>query len=448
MNPRTYNFDGIVGPTHGYGGLSEGNLASIRHRGAAANPRAAALQGLAKMRRVTELGGAQCVLPPQPRPDPDWLRRLGFTGTDSQVLEKALSQAPELLTRASSASAMWTANAATVAPSCDTEDHRVHLTVANLGSMPHRALEAETTARVLQRIFADSERFVVHPPLPSTPLFFDEGAANHTRFVTQHGALHLFAWGRRGLRRDATSSLPDEPRKHPARQGEEASRAVARLHRLADGSALFWQQSPRGIDGGAFHTDVLAVGEGSFFMLHEAAFAEQAGLLAELRARLGRELIVCEAAEGELPLADAVQAYPFNSELVERADGSLVILAPSEAWQLPSSRRFLERVRSEENPVEAIDVIDVNASMNNGGGPACLRLRVPLEVLERSALGARVGYDEELHQALESWVLRHYRDRLTLDDLKAPELLDEVRRALDELTQLLELGSVYSFQRA
>ncbi len=447
-NPRTHNFDGIVGPTHGYGGLSEGNLASMRHRGAAANPRAAALQGLAKMRRVVELGGAQCVLPPQPRPDPDWLRRLGFTGTDHQVLEKARNQAPELLSRASSASAMWTANAATVAPSCDTEDQRVHLTVANLGSMPHRALEADTTARVLERIFGDAERFVVHPALPSTPLFFDEGAANHTRFFTARGALHLFAWGRRGLRRDASSPLPDEPRKHPARQGEEASRAVARLHRLAESHTVLWQQSPRGIDGGAFHTDVLAVGEGKFFMLHEAAFTEQSALLAELRARLGPELVVCEATESELPLADAVQAYPFNSELVERTDGTLVVLAPSEAWHLPTSRRFLERVQSEDNPVAAIDVIDVNASMNNGGGPACLRLRVPLEGHERAALGARVVYDEELHQLLESWVRRHYRDRLTLDDLAAPELLDEVRRALDELTELLALGSVYSFQRA
>jgi succinylarginine dihydrolase len=347
---------------------------------------------------------------------------------------------------------MWTANAATVAPSCDTEDRRVHLTVANLGSMPHRALEAETTHRVLERIFADAERFVVHPPLPCTPLLFDEGAANHTRLVTSRGVVHLFAWGRRGLRRRAPSNLGssdamDEPRLHPARQGEEASRAVARLHRLAEENTLFWQQSARGIDAGAFHTDVLAVGEGRFLMLHEAAFAAQGALLRELGERLGAELVLCEATESELPLADAVLAYPFNSELVERADGTLALLAPSEAWTQPASRRFLERVQSEDNPVAVVDVIDVNASMNNGGGPACLRLRVPLEEGERAALGARVTYDAELHQALEGWVLRHYRDRLTLEDLAAPELLDEVRTALDELTQLLKLGSVYAFQR-
>lgn len=445
MSVRIENFDGIVGPTHGYGGLSEGNLASIRHRGAEANPRAAALQGLAKMRRVAELGGGQCVLPPHARPDTDWLRRLGFSGTDRDVLAKAHATAPELLRRAASASAMWTANAATVTPSTETADGRVHLTVANLGSMPHRALEAETTTRVLSKIFGDQNHFVVHEPLPTTPLFFDEGAANHTRLHTSRGTVHLFAWGRPGI----SSSVGPEalPARHPARQGEEASRAVARLHGLREPHALFWQQSPFGIDGGAFHTDVLAVGEGRFFMLHEAAFAREAELLRELSERLGPELAVCVASEHELSLDDAVRSYPFNSELVERADGSLVLLAPSEAWELPSARRFLERVAAEDNPVESVEVVDVGASMNNGGGPACLRLRVPLTSDEGAKLGARVRYDAALHHALETWIKRHYRDRLTLADLADSALLDEVHTALDELTTLLGLGSIYAFQR-
>lgn len=445
MSATVVNFDGIVGPTHGYGGLSEGNLASMRHRGESANPRAAAIQGLAKMRRVFELGGAQCVLPPHARPDPDWLRRLGFRGSDRDVLAAVHAQAPELLLRAASASAMWTANAATVSPSSDSADGRVHLTVANLASMPHRALEAATTERVLRRVFSDERHFEVHAPLPCSPPFFDEGAANHTRLCTSTGSVQLFAWGRPGL----TTTVPRgaSRTRHPARQGEEASRAVARLHLLDDAKTLFWQQSVRGIDGGAFHTDVLAVGEGRFLMLHEAAFEENAELVAELRRRLGTELCACEASEDELPLDDAVRSYPFNSELVERPDGSLVLLAPREAWELPSARRFLQRVHAEDNPVEALEVIDVGASMNNGGGPACLRLRVPLADHERQRLGGRVRYDAALHRELETWIARHYRDRLTREDLGAPELLDEVRTALDELTQLLELGSIYPFQR-
>lgn len=451
MATRTYNFDGLVGPTHGYAGLSDGNIASMRHRGAPANPRAAALQGLDKMRRVWELGGAQALLPPQPRPAVDWLRRLGFTGDDADVLRRCLEDDPELLRIASSASAMWTANAATVAPSSDTPDGRVHLTVANLATMPHRAIEAPTTQVVLERLFADPDHFVIHPPLPSSPPFFDEGAANHTRLETSRGRLHLFAWGRAAMPGAAAG-----PTKFPARQGEAASRAVARLHGLRPDEVWFWRQNPVGIDAGAFHTDVLAVGEGSFFMTHAAAFLEQDAKLMRLRERLGPELRVVVAEEEELPLADAIAHYPFNSELVERADGSLIILAPMEAWEASSARAFLERVvagdptsdaPAGQNPVSGVEAVDVNASMNNGGGPACLRLRVRLTDEEQAALGGRVLYDPTLDGELRRWVERHYRDRMTLEDLADPALLREVYTALDELTQILGLGSVYAFQR-
>lgn len=441
MATRTYNFDGIVGPTHGYAGLSPGNLASMRHRGAPANPKAAALQGLDKMRRVHELGGFQAVLPPHPRPDVGWLRCLGFSGTDEAVLGRCLREAPELLQAASSASSMWTANAATVAPSSDTEDSRLHLTVANLATMTHRSIEAPTTSRVLRRVFHDREHFVVHEPLPSVPTFFDEGAANHTRLATDAGRVHLFAWGR-------AAAGPDPNLRFPARQGEAASRAVARRHRLRPHETWFWQQSPRGIDAGAFHTDVLAVGEGAFFMAHEAAFVDTTERLRELAARLGPELRLVVAGDDELPLAEAVASYPFNSELVERGDGSLVLLAPREAWEAPSARAFLERVLGEQNSVAAVETIDVNASMHNGGGPACLRLRVRLTERELAALGARVLYTPELDEELRAWVQRHYRDRLVLDDLADPKLLVEVHRALDELSGILRLGDVYDFQSA
>lgn len=448
MATRTYNFDGLVGPTHGYAGLSEGNIASMQHRGAPANPRAAALQGLDKMRRVWELGGAQAVLPPQPRPAVDWLRRLGFTGDDAEVLRRCLKEDPELLRIASSASAMWTANAATVAPSSDTADGRVHLTVANLATMPHRSIEAPITQAVLERVFADATHFVVHPALPCSPPLFDEGAANHTRLETSRARVHLFAWGRATLPGTALG-----PSKFPARQGEAASRAIARLHGLRPEEAWFWQQNPVGIDAGAFHTDVLAVGEGSFFMAHAAAFTDQNAKLQRLRERLGPELRVVVADETELPLADAIASYPFNSELVERADGSLVILAPLEAWETPSARAFLQRVVEGDatpdgpNPVSSVEAVDVNASMNNGGGPACLRLRVRMTDEERTALTGRVLYDPTLDGELRRWVDRHYRDRMTLEDLADPALLREVYTALDELTQILALGSVYAFQR-
>jgi succinylarginine dihydrolase len=437
---REYNFDGIVGTTHSYSGLSPGNLAAVAHAGELGNPRAAALQGLEKMRFVAALGVRQGVLPPQPRPDVDTLRRLGFAGDDAQVLKNALRAAPELLRACSSASAMWTANAATVAPSADAPDRRVHLTPANLSTMFHRSLEAATTTDVLRAIFADARRFIVHDPLPSGPSFADEGAANHTRLSSGGYTVHLCGWGRD----DAASA--ELPRKYPARQTRAASAAVARLHGVEDKS-LLWQQAPSGIDAGAFHSDVLSVGNQQLLLFHEHAFVDHRALLSQLGARLGADFAAILATEAELPAAEAVRAYPFNSQLLSLPSGKMAIVAPREAQEAESARAFLERVVAEAAAVENLHYIDVNASMKNGGGPACLRLRVVLEDEERAAIRARVFFDDGLGAELESWVRRHYRDRLTLDDLADPALLDESRRSLDELTTLLRLGSIYGFQR-
>jgi succinylarginine dihydrolase len=125
----------------------------------------------------------------------------------------------------------------------------------------------------------------------------------------------------------------------------------------------------------------------------------------------------------------------------------MAIVAPADAQEDERSRAFLERVASAGGPVRSVHYIDVRQSMRNGGGPACLRLRVPLTPDEAAALGGTVLFDEVLESALAFWVDRHYRDRLTAEDLADPALAREGMRALDELTQLLSLGSVYDFQR-
>src|SRR3990170_8357379 len=99
------NFDGIVGPSHNYAGLSLGNLASTRNAGVVSRPRGAALEGVAKMRANLALGLTQGVFMPHPRPHNEWLAQLGAT------LETA---GPAIAANAMSASAMWAANAATV----------------------------------------------------------------------------------------------------------------------------------------------------------------------------------------------------------------------------------------------------------------------------------------------------------------------------------------------
>jgi succinylarginine dihydrolase len=443
------NFDGLVGPTHNYAGLSWGNVASQRHRASASNPRAAALEGLAKMQAVADLGVPQYVLPPHERPDVAALRRLGFGGTDADVLARARREDPAALAACASASAMWAANAATVAPGADTADGRVHVTPANLVAFRHRALEAPVTARLLRAILRDPARFVHHEPLPAAADYADEGAANHSRACARHGApgVHVFTYGRR-----AAGDAGAGPARFPARQTLEASRAVARLHRLPPEATMFVRQSAAAIDAGVFHADVGAVGNERVLLFHERAWDGLDGVLAELRAKLraraGVEPVLVRVREDEVPLATAVDTYLLNSQLVTVGDGAMCLLCPAECRENEATRRWLDDLRGRGTPIADVRFIGVRQSMQNGGGPACLRLRVELTAEERAGVHDGVRLTGALAGRLADWIARHYRDRLAPDDLADPALLDESRAALDELTRILGLGSVYRFQGA
>lgn len=440
------NFDGLIGPTHNYAGLSVDNLASRSSGSEPSSPRAAAREGLAKMRAMVRLGVAQAVLPPQERPHLGTLRRLGFSGSDARVLERASREAPGLLAVCSSASSMWAANAATVAPSSDTADGMVHLTPANLTANAHRAIEALATHRVLGRIFADASHFVVHDPLPSTPGFADEGAANHVRLGPADGSgVHLFVHGRDGSRPGATRFSP--------RQAREASRAVARLHGLDAGRVVEARQSDAAIDAGAFHNDVVCVGHRDLLLCHARAFDAQEDVLRGLSAGLaglrGGGLTTLVVPEREVSLADAVRSYLFNAQLVGDDAGRRVLVVPEECREVTSVAEWLDREDAgADSPIDRVVVVAVRQSMRNGGGPACLRLCVPLSAAERGALAGDVLVDEARLDALEEWVDRHYRDRLVPADLADPLLLEESRAALDALTGILGLGDVYEFQGA
>jgi succinylarginine dihydrolase len=453
MPATEINFDGLVGPTHNYAGLSLGNVASVTHRGAVSNPRAAALEGLAKMRFLADLGIPQAVLPPHPRPAMEVLRAFGFQGRDAAVLRTAGREAPELLRACCSSSGMWVANAATVTPASDAADGRVHFTPANLVSKLHRSIEPPQTARTLRAIFRDPQRFVVHEPVPGGQGVGDEGAANHTRLAAGHGGagLHVFVYGHRAL---DTPRRGAAPRRFPSRQALEASQAVARAHGLPAGRAVFVRQHPGAIDAGVFHNDVIAVGHEHFLFCHEQAWVDGRRVQAELRRRFralpgGAALQIETVRGGDVPLADAVRSYLFNSQLVTPGPERMALIAPVECRETPSVRRYLEQlVSAGRTPIRQVHYVDLRQSMRNGGGPACLRLRVVLTSAELAALPSGVRLTPESHAALRAWVQRHYRDELRAADLADPHLLEESRRALDELTRLLGLGSIYPFQRA
>lgn len=438
------NCDGLVGPTHSYGGLSPGNIASALNAGEASDPRGGVLQGLAKMKRLADLGVPQFVLPPHERPHVGWLRSLGFSGSDGQVIERAWKDAPSFAAAASSASAMWAANAATVTPSSDSPDGRVHFTPANLVSNLHRSIEAEQTTRALKALFPDTDRFAVHDALPAVAHLSDEGAANHVRLCAEHGepGVNLLVWGK-----DAFEHWPSPD--FPARQTLQASEAIARRHGAA--RAVLARQGKAAILGGAFHNDVVCVGTREALLFHETAFEDkQATLDAIRRAADGLfEPVFLEIAAADLPLQDAVKSYLFNSQLlVLPGEDRLVLLAPTETEDNARAHAAAQALAASNGPIGRVDYVDVRQSMRNGGGPACLRLRVVLTPDELDAANPAQRLDEGLHAALTVWASHWYRDRLLPSDLADPALLLETHGALDELTSILALGSdFYDFQR-
>lgn len=404
--------------------------------GDVSSPRQAALQGLEKMREMTALGLVQGVIPPPLRPDPETLLALGFSGKGGMA-DLATSR-PDLLATVMSASSMWAANAATVSPSTDTADGRVHLTPANLSSTTHRSFESHQTTRILGAIFADRERFEVHPALPGAAAFADEGAANHGRFTTDHGkaGVQLFVYGRD---HDEPVTVDGFPR----RQTRLAGELIARSHGVDKTNVVFARQASAAIDAGAFHNDVVSVVNQQVLFTHELAFDDREQMLAAVRAA-GLDPMVVEVPQAAVPLEDAISSYLFNSQLVTLPDGAMTLIAPMEVTETASTAAYLEAaVADPANPIASYRSFDLRQSMQNGGGPACLRLRVVLTEEERASLHGRVLIDEVLLERLGNWVEQHYRNELSPDDLSDPKLTGESETALVELTRILNLPDLY-----
>lgn len=406
------NFDGIVGPSHNYAGLSAGNLAATAHAGQVSHPRAAALQGLAKMRANLSLGLTQGVLLPHRRPDHRWLARLTTTHGEAPPLLQA---------QAMSASAMWAANAATVSPAPDTADGRCHLTVANLVTMPHRSHEWPETLAQLRLAFAHPA-FAVNGPIPAP--FGDEGAANHMRLADHHGArgVEVFVY-----------TLPGGP--FPARQHPTASEAIARAHGLDPARTLFVQQSEEAIAAGAFHNDVVAVANERVLFAHELAFADKGRFYADLR-RLLPEVEIVEVPAAEVSLADAIASYLFNAQLVTTSAGQTLIV-PTEACANAAVWTWLERHRAGNGPIRAVETVDVTQSMANGGGPACLRLRV---VADPATVDPRFLVDAARLDRIAAVVDRWWPEAIDPAALGDPALVEAVKTAHDRLLEALDLS--------
>ncbi|MEZ5695113.1 MAG: N-succinylarginine dihydrolase [Sphingomonadaceae bacterium] len=405
------NFDGLVGPSHNYAGLSLGNLAATKNAGAISYPRAAALQGLEKMRSIWRAVW-QGFLPPLPRPNGTLLEQLAVDDTTEPAIRAA----------AWSASSMWTANAATVSPAPDTADGRCHLTAANLVTMLHRSQEWPDTLRQLRIAFADQKHFAVHDAVP--PAFGDEGAANHMRFCTGHDApgVEVFVYGRTGG-------------KFPARQHEQASRAVARLHGLDPARAVFIEQNPAAIAAGAFHNDVVAVANGRVLFAHAEAFADQQGAYDAIRAAFP-ELEVVEVPSDAVSLAEAISTYLFNAQLLTLPTGEMALVVPSECRDSAAVWGWCESMLASNGPIRQVIPVDVRQSMANGGGPACLRLRV---VADPATVDPRFLLTDAKADLMAEVIARHWPEQIEPGQIGDPALADCIIAARHALLAALDL---------
>ena len=379
------------------------------------------------------------------------LRNIGFNGTIDAISDAVNKDEPWIWPEITSSAAMWTANAATICPSVDSSDGHVHFTPANLATYLHRTIEAETTSRVLKAIFPNPVFFSHHPPLVSGGIFEDEGAANQIRFskTYQGPGIQLFVFGKEGHPEDPLFSF--RPKQYPARQTVEASRAIARLHHLYPGHTVFAQQHPDTIDAGVFHNDLISTGNLNCVLIHEKAFLDQSQIMEELQRKVidvcDTELAVIEVKENQVSLEQAVKSYLFNSQIVSLPDGSMSLIAPTICQHFESVMRFFkELLDRQDNPISTIHYVDLTQSMANGGGPACLRLRVILNDTELNEMNRSVLFTDRLYERLVEYVNRYYPTQLSLEDLGRPSLYQQNCEALRALTQILNIGNIYSFQ--
>ena len=433
------NFDGLIGPTHNYAGLSQGNLASQKHLNQTSNPQAAALQGLDKMRLIMDQGIPQGFFLPHERPHLRTLRALGFGGTDEEVINQAAKQNPALLKNVYSASSMWAANAATFSPSIDSYDQNIHITPANLNSMFHRSIEHEFTKTQLELMFGGIAQ--VHKPIKNISGYGDEGAANHLRVSAQHlmQGFQIFVYG---------SPAFESHQGIIARQAEEISQAVSTQHQLDPERVLFLKQNEQAIHSGSFHNDIVSLANEEVFIFHQEAFADRVELervLHHLKDHV-KGFHPIEILSEDISLDNLVSSYLLNSQLITVKNNEMMMLLPEEVQNHPNCMRWLEEIQS-SSPIKHLEFVDIRQSMMNGGGPACLRFKTVINNDEFDQINKKFLLSPKKLMDLRALVSKHYRDQVSPEDLLDIKLMQESYTFLDELTQLLDIGSIYNFQK-
>ena len=428
------NVDGLIGPTHHFGGLGVGNLASQSSRFQTSSPKAAALEGVAKMELVASIGVPQLYLPPLQRPNWNWLNQVGFVGERGDVLKRCFDMSPVLLSAAYSSAFMWTANAASVAPASDTLDKTLRVVPANLCCNLHRGQEANPRGEQISALLAQVTHASVLSPLPSVFTLRDEGAANHMRLCNSDRtkAVHVFVYG---------TEPNQNGMRFVSRQSEFASRQVAHALNLDPEACLFLQQTAQAIDAGVFHNDVIATSHNNLLIYHQDAFEESPEKIASLQElfyrRTGGELKVIEVSRNEVSLAESVSTYLFNSQLISNSSGGMELICPAQCRDSASVSSLIRSwIDDASNPVERVHYLPLNESMANGGGPACLRLRVDVTQTQLQELGSRLPLGMARWNELRDVISRTYPDTLQFADLARLDFANHVEQAVREINSI------------
>lgn len=446
---REINVDAVVGPTHHFGGLGVGNLASQQHAQRISYPRAAALEGLKKAALVASLGIPQFLFFPPVRPQLEWLHELGFPLESSAQLAAARQAVPTAFSAAFSSAFMWAANSATVSPACDTGDHCLHFTPANLISSWHRGIEAAERSADLKELCAALSQCHIHRPLPPIIPLRDEGAANHMRLCdgTGYHGLHVFVYG------EDESGGGQTPRFLP-RQTRAACEAIARRHRLDPARTFYLQQHPAAISAGVFHNDVIATSHYDILLHHELAYLDAELELQRLEARFlqitGGPLQRVQISNADLPLEDAVSSYLFNSQIVSptvTAGSShgprMAIICPQQCREIATAHRVVRAIlAASDNPIEEVHWVTLEQSMANGGGPACLRLRVPVPTADIERLPTRWRLEGRLEEHLATAIERWYPETLSLSDFCELEFINSLLHIPAQLQAVVRSASL------
>jgi len=190
-----------------------------------------------------------------------------------------------------------------------------------------------------------------------------------------------------------------------------------------------------------FHNDVISTAHEHLWFMHEVAFENVDASLGEIEAaylrQTGRNLRIIVVGSDELPLPVAVQTYLFNSQIITlpkadpREPSRFHWIAPQQCEKTLETNQLLQRWQKDrELSLEKVHYVSLQESMANGGGPACLRLRISLNREQLAALPPRIFLDAEQYHRVHDWIVKWYPEQLALSDLADATLVEHFQQAV------------------